>query len=74
MNMNADSDAEFRLGYALTRHIPDMQQRGVHIETSYGELELDERHSQVVARVIKSLIEADLAELRRRSAGEAVAR
>lgn len=51
--------------YALCRQVPCMQQRGVRIETSYGELELGEQDSQAVAALVKMPLERKLNELDR---------
>lgn len=45
--------ADESISYALSKKIPDMRSRGVRIETSYGELDLDDELSNAVADLVE---------------------
>ncbi len=48
------------LRYDLAKKVSDMHQRGVRIETSYGEIEIDGTDGQRVARLVKKILERKL--------------
>ncbi len=48
----------------IDRKVNDMRQRGVRIETSYGELDLDPADSLRVAELVEQLLAAKLALLK----------
>ena len=64
MNRHPALTEEFQITYALSKKVPDMQQRGVRIETSYGELELNCADSAEVAALIERQLERRLAKIR----------
>lgn len=49
------------LRWDIDKKVTDMRQRGVRIETSYGELDLDPADSQRVAELVGQLLAAKLA-------------
>jgi hypothetical protein len=61
MSGHTPTTEEIQLTYALSKKVPDMQQRGVRIETAYGEIELSPEDSAKVASLVKRLLERRLA-------------
>lgn len=56
---------ELRLSYALSKQIPDIEERGCEIHTSYGDLELSDADARAVARLLQKRFERRLARHRR---------
>lgn len=53
-----------QLTYALSRHIPDMQQRAFTIQTTYGELEIPVgKLADAIANLVRKHYETELASL-----------
>lgn len=54
-----------RLTYAFCRHLPEIEQRGVALQTSYGEFCIPAgMHADLIAGVFKDYLESELRKLR----------